>query len=85
MRYKCEHLIPNSIVPNGAKKIGVYEKIETSVNGEMKITYEKKFDIPLGSLTPTSGGRCTPFGLVSDCHTCNTPTNFGEIISYKIL
>lgn len=77
MSYKYEHLIPNNIAPDGAKKIGVYEKIETTVNGETKITYEKKFDIPLGGLTPPSRKPLYSFGLVSDCHTYNKATNHG--------
>lgn len=72
MGYKYEHLIPNSIAPDGAKKIGVYEKI---INGDT-ITYEKKFDIPLGNLTPYKGTKKYTVGLISDTHVSGTPITY---------
>ena len=72
MGYKYEHLIPNSIAPDGAKKIGVYEKI---INGDT-ITYEKKFDIPLGNLTPHKGTKKYTVGLISDTHVSGTPITY---------
>lgn len=72
MGYKYEHLIPNSIAPDGAKKIGVYEKI---INGDT-VTYEKKFDIPLGNLTPYKGTPNYTVGLISDTHVSGTPITY---------
>lgn len=76
MGYKYEHLIPNSIAPDGVKKIGVYEKIEEIIDNKTVITYEKKFDIPLGSLTPHKGTPKYTVGLVSDTHVSGTPITY---------
>ena len=75
MSYKYEHLTPNNIAPDGAKKIGVYEKIENIIDGKTVITYEKKFDIPLGNLKPHTGTPKYTVGLISDTHVSGTPIN----------
>jgi predicted phosphodiesterase len=76
MGYKYEHLIKNNIAPAGAKRIGIYEKFEKIVNNKTVITYEKKFDMPLGNLKPHTGTKKYTVGLISDSHISGTPTNY---------
>lgn len=65
MPYVYKHLISQNIAPAGAKRIGVYDD-----NGQ------KVCDIPLGGLTPPSTQPLYSFGLVSDCHTFLSLTNW---------
>lgn len=65
MAYKYKHFIPQNTAPSGAKSIGVYDG-----NGKKVCT------IPLGGLTPPNVQPLYSFGLVSDCHTFLSLTNW---------
>lgn len=65
MAYKYTHFIPQNIAPKGAKSIGVYKS-----NGE------KATEISLGRMTPPNTEPLYSFGLVSDCHTFFSLTNW---------
>lgn len=64
MAYKYTSFIPQNTAPKGAKTIGVYKD-------GVKVT-----DIPLGRMTPPASEKLYSFGLVSDCHTFQSSTNF---------
>lgn len=57
MSYKYTHFIKENIAPQGAKRIVVYNKDNTSV-----------CSIPLGRLTPVNKEKLYSFGVVSDIH-----------------
>lgn len=65
MAYKYSHFIPQNTAPSGAKRIAVYDS-----NGNKICT------IPLGGLTPPTKEKLYSFGLVSDCHTFLSTTNW---------
>lgn len=65
MKRTYTHFIPQNTAPLGAKRIGVYDKDDKRV-----------LNIPLGGLTPPSGAPLYSFGLVSDCHTFLSLTNW---------
>ena len=62
--YIYKHFIPENTAPKGAKRIGVYK-------GDERIC-----TVPLGRLAPPTKEKLYSFGLVSDCHTFRSSTNF---------
>lgn len=68
MKYEYTHFIHENIAPKGATRIVVKD-------GDRK----EVCSIPasrFGSLTPPAGEPLYSFGLVSDCHTMHTATNW---------
>lgn len=69
--YVYRHFIPENVAPSGAKRIGVYK------DDELICT------IPLGGLAPVEKTPLYSFGLVSDCHTFSSVTNFDGTAKLK--
>lgn len=68
MKYEYTHFITENVAPKGATRIVVKKE-----NEEISSIPVSQF----GNLAPLSNAPLYSFGLVSDCHTCHTPTNHG--------